>query len=104
MLLGDLGFASHWDGYRQLCAAIPLFAAHPGQFITKELYPAVARQCNSPSGSCVEHSIRKAIHTAWEHGDRSLWRKYFPPGPRGQVPCPSNKAFISRMAELINNS
>lgn len=103
LLLGNLGFAPHWDGYRQLCAAIPLFSANPGQLLTKELYPQTARVCKCGSGKCVEHSIRKAIRTAWEHGDRSTWRKYFTPGPRGQIPCPTNKEFICRMAELLSS-
>jgi len=98
--LNLLGFSPHLDGYRQLCAAIPLFARDPGQFMTKELYPAVAKQCGCKSAECVERSIRKAIRTAWSQGDMALWRKYFPPGPRGRIPCPSNKEFICRLSEL----
>ena len=103
LLLATLGFAPHWDGYRQLCSAIPQFAANPGQLLTKELYPQIAKVCKCGSGKCVEHSIRKAIRTAWEHGDRSVWRKYFTPGPRGQIPCPTNKEFICRLAELLDS-
>ena len=97
-----LGFSVHWDGYRQLCVAIPQYAQDPGQFFTKELYPAVAKQCGSKSAECVEHSIRKSIHSAWAKGDMALWRKYFTPGPRGRIVCPSNKEFICRLSELLN--
>lgn len=101
--LDQLHFGTHWDGYRQLCAAIPMFAKDPSQFITKEIYPAVAKQCGCKSAECVEHSIRKAIHSAWEKGDVAMWRKYFTPGVRGRVSCPSNKEFICRLSELLNS-
>lgn len=96
-----LNIPTHRDGYRQLLAAIPLFAQNPQQFMTKELYPAVARICGCRDGRSVEHSMRKAIQSAWKHRDNAVWRKYFLPGPRGSIPCPSNKAFISRLAELL---
>lgn len=99
-----LNIPSHRDGYRQLLEAIPLFAADPQQFMTKELYPEVAKRCNCRDGRAVEHSIRKVIHAAWLHRDNAVWRKYFLPGPRGSIPCPSNKAFICRLAELIDTS
>ena len=96
-------FSPHWDGYRQLCCAIPLYAQNPGQFMTKELYPAVAKQCDCKSPQCVEHSIRKAIRTAWAKGDLAIWRQYYSPGMRGKVACPSNKEFICRLSELLHS-
>lgn len=97
-----LGIPAHRDGYRQLLAAIPLYAKDPQQFMTKELYPKVARICGSRDGRSVEHSMRKVVHAAWEHRDNAVWRKYFLPGPRGSIPCPSNKEFICRMAEFLD--
>lgn len=97
-----LNFPSHRDGYRQLLVAIPLFAKNPQQFMTKELYPEVAKLCSCRDGRAVEHSIRKAIQSAWTHRDNAVWRKYFSPGPRGSIPCPSNKEFICRLAELLD--
>lgn len=97
-----LNIPSHRDGYRQLLVAVPLFAKNPMQFMTKELYPQVAKICGSRDGRAVEHSIRKVIASAWKCRDNAVWRKYFPPGPRGSIPCPSNKEFISRLAELLN--
>lgn len=93
---------THLDGYRQLCLAIPMFAQNPQQLITKELYPAVARLCGSRDGRAVEHSIRNAIHAAWKQRDNAIWRKYFSLGPRGFIPCPTNKEFICRLAEILN--
>lgn len=100
--LHKLGIPAHRDGYRQLLAAIPLYAKDPLQFMTKELYPQVAKLCGSRDGRSVEHSIRKVIQAAWEHRVNAVWRKYFLPGPRGSIPCPSNKEFICRMAEFLD--
>lgn len=102
--LDVLGLSAHLSGYRQLCVAIPLFAQNPNQFITKELYPAVSKLCGCSNTACVEHSIRKAIRTAWSHGDIAAWRKYFAPGTSGRIRCPSNKEFICRMAEILQDS
>lgn len=97
-----LNFPTHLDGYRQLCIALPLFAKNPHQFLTKELYPTVAKQMGYKDGRSVEHSIRKAIRAAWLHRDNATWRKYFSPGPRGKIPCPTNKAFLCRLAEMLD--
>ncbi len=97
-----LNFPTHLDGYRQLCIALPLFVENPQQRMTKELYPNVAKHCGCQDGRSVEHSIRKAIHAAWLQRDNAIWRKYFPFGPTGKIPCPTNKEFICRLAELLN--
>lgn len=93
-----LGFASYLDGYRQLCEGIPLFQADPQQNMSKELYPAVAQICGCKTEKCVEHSIRKAIERAWKGRTAAAWERLFPNAKR----CPTNKQFIARMAELLN--
>ena len=97
-----LNFPTHLDGYRQLCLALPLFVENPNQFLTKELYPEVAKRYGCKDGRSVEHSIRKAICAAWKQRDNATWRKYFSLGPRGKIPCPSNKVFICRLAEILS--
>ena len=99
--LHALNFLTHLDGYQQLCVGIPLFAQNPGIRLTKELYPTVAEQTGSPDGRTVEHSIRKAIAAAWTRKDPAVWSKFFPKKPDGSIPCPTNKEFISRMAESL---
>lgn len=94
----------HLDGYRQLCLALPIFAQNPQQLLTKELYPAVAQQCNCQDGRSVEHSIRKAIQAAWRKKDNAIWRKYFPINHQGRIACPTNKEFLCRLAEILNAS
>ena len=96
-----LNMPTHLDGYQQLCLALPMFTENPQQLLTKELYPAVAKQWGSKDGRSVEHSIRKAIQAAWHQRDNALWRKYFPCNNQGCIPCPTNKEFICRLAEIL---
>ena len=97
-----LNFLTHLDGYRQLCVAIPMFHNDPNQRLTKELYPAVALNCGSKDGRSVEHSIRKAIQSAWKKRDKTVWAKYFPSAEYAHDTCPTNKAFISKLSELLD--
>lgn len=97
-----LGIPTHLDGYRQLCLALPEYANNPEQRLTKELYPTVAALCHCVDSRSVEHSIRKAIRSAWNHRDNAIWRKYFPMGSGGSIPCPTNKEFICCLAEVLH--
>lgn len=101
MHLHILGFPTHLDGYQQLCIGVPMFTEDPQVRLSKELYPAIARQIGCNDGRSVEHSIRVAIEAAWKQRNRTVWAKYFTPGSGGDIPCPTNKAFICRMAELL---
>ena len=98
--LHTLNFQTHLDGYRQLCLGIPLFVTAPGMRLSKELYPAIAEKFGGDART-VEHSIRKSIESAWRHKDPLVWTKYFPPDEKRHIPCPSNKVFISRLAEML---
>ena len=99
--LHALGFQTHLDGYRQLCIGIPLFAENPNIRLSKELYPVIAQSMGYPDSRTVEHSIRKSIESAWRHRDVAVWAKYFPPRVDGYIPCPTNKEFLSRIAEFL---
>ena len=66
-------------------------------FVTKELYPAVAKTCGG-SVERVEKAIRDMIKDARENGNRALWRLYFPSGK-----CPSNDVFIGKMATYLHS-
>jgi CheY-like chemotaxis protein len=96
-----LGIAQHMDGYAQLQIGIPLFCKDRAQKLGKELYPEIARIGGYGSSISVERSIRAAIKAAWERHDGAIWHRYFHPDASGSVPCPSNKTFISTLAEII---
>ena len=99
-LLVSLGISTKLRGYNYLREAILALAANPMQSITKELYPAIARQfdCNSAQ---VERSIRNAIKSAWSQKDTEARASIFPCDADGTIPRPSNAAFISRLADRL---
>lgn len=97
-----LGVPTKLRGYCYIREAVPLMAKDPMQSITKELYPAVAAR-KAGTASQVERSIRSAINAAWKNRDEQVWQRYFKPGADGQIPRPTNAAFISRLADWISN-
>lgn len=92
-----LGLSPKHRGYHYLREAIVVMARDPGQSVTKELYPEVARLCQSQPHH-VERSIRSALSSAWERRDEAQWEPYFHLNR-----CPSNAVFISRLAEELRN-
>lgn len=102
-VLLHMRFAPKLGGYSYLIDAIPLYAKDPSQAITKELYVTVGQR-HGKAGPLVERAIRNAIDKAWQQGDPAVWRQYFPCGPDGTVPRPSNGSFITRMAQLCAHS
>ncbi len=64
-------------------------------FVTKELYPKVAKICGGTI-SRVEKAIRDAIKDAWENGNKAVWQMYFP-----SENCPSNECFIGTMSVYL---
>lgn len=94
--LRTLGISSGFAGYRCLLAAVSLLREDPNLML-KEVYPQVAKRCDLNDPRCVEHVIRTALHAAWAKRDVKAWNYYFP----GYDRCPSNKAFILRLAEML---
>lgn len=94
--LKKLGIPQKLDGFQLLQIGIPLYAQNPRQLIVKELYPAIGQIAGCRAES-VEHSIRRAITSAWASRDNAIWRIYFPHCKT----CPTNKEFISTLAELL---
>lgn len=101
-LLLELDFATNLDGYQYLQAAIPLFADNPSQRMDKELYSSIASLLGVRGTKNIERSIRAATEDAWRRRDHAVWKKYFPDGTVTKKKGPSNKLFISRMAEEMN--
>ncbi len=101
-LLQMMNLAIHRDGYLYLQVGIPFFAKNPGQRMEKELYESIAKCLNVDSVKSIERSIRSVIEDGWKRRDRAVWDTYFPPGTVTREKGPSNKLFISRMAEEFN--
>jgi len=81
-------------GYQYLISAVRLYARNPMQAITKEIYPAVAKEYGT-TGQCVEKAIRSAIAQAYAERDEAVWRRYFSKDRNGNVIRPTNKAFLA---------
>lgn len=99
-ILLSMGFKSSHHGYQYLREAILIIAKNPDLPLTKELYPNVAGQFQR-GGDNVERSCRTAIEYAIKHGDKQIWRMYFHANASGEIPKPTNGAFITRMAEAL---
>ena len=92
-----LEIAANREGFRHLQVGIALYQQDSQQSVTKELYPAIAKICGNDNGAQVETAIRNVIGEAWERRDRAVWDYYFP----GKEKCPTNKQFISRLAQML---
>ena len=92
-----LGIPVHRKGYRQLALAVAIFATDNTQSLTKEIYPAVAKLTGIVDWRLVERDIRTVIQHAWTNRNSAVWRIYF----RDLKKAPSNKVFISVLAELL---
>ncbi len=97
-LLLMLGVSVKLHGFRYLQEAVYSMVKMPDQSMTKELYPWVAKACDTEP-SHVERSIRGAVLDAWKNRDDRVWRLYFPSNSQGVVPRPTNTVFISRIAD-----
>lgn len=96
-----LGISTKLRGYAYLREAILETMNHPGQTVTKELYPTVGKICDA-SKTQVERSIRSAICKAWEHRDEAVWRSWFQ-SQSGEIPVrPSNAVFITGIANRLS--
>lgn len=95
-LLTAVNISTHMDGCTQLRAAIPIFARDPSKPLNKEIYAEVAKVSGHDNSRQVERSIRNAIDKAWSSPVGAAQSRYFPQGK------PTSKAFISRLAEELN--
>lgn len=100
----DLGMPSNLAGFAQARLGILMLAEHPGQSVTKVLYPAIASQSDQKtSAGSVERNIRTAINAAWCRHDEEIWRKYFPASADGRIPKPTNTQFLTRLADAVSH-
>lgn len=99
-ILLALNVSTHKKGFRYCRQGILMLAEDPGAQVTKEIYPAIAKQFGT-SNTAVEKAIRSAIDSAWENRANDLWRQYFTPASNGQIVKPTNTQFLSRIADTV---
>lgn len=99
-ILLDLGFDIGKGRYRTIHAALLFMCENPDCYMTKIVYPSVAKQLGG-TATQTEKAIRDAISAAWRNGDPLIWNTYFPYGKNGKGTCPSNEQFLARIANLL---
>lgn len=102
-MLMDLNIPVKRRGFVYLELGIRLYMEQPGQGLTKNIYPEVAKE-HYTQPEAVERAIRQVIHESWDKRDDRVWRMYFACGREGMIPRPTNAEFISRLAERYRQS
>ena len=100
--LKALGVPANLNGYVYLRHAVLLAVQQPDMLksLTKVLYPAVAKECNT-TWTRVERSMRHAIEHCFTHGDRLLCEKLFRNGYSAQKGKPTNKQFLATVVDFM---
>ena len=98
-LLSSLNISGN-RALRTMEAALKLYMSNPVQSVTKELYPALAKQLGT-SAQAVEKAIRTAINKAWLNRNEATWRMFFPANQSGRIPKPTNLGFLNTLSAYL---
>lgn len=103
--LHALAVPANIKGYAYLREAISLSlrGSCPARYVTKELYPAVARRFGT-TPQRVERSIRHAIETAWDRGDSEVLSGFLGYTVRADRGKPTNGEFIAFVTDRLRIS
>lgn len=101
-VLRDLGIPANLLGYEYLKSAIRLCLEDRTyiNFITKRLYPEVAKQYDTTPNRA-ERAIRHAIEAAWNRGDPDRLEHYFGWTVSSKRSKPTNGEFIATVVEQL---
>lgn len=70
-VIRSLGAGARYLGFRYFVASVELYRQAPERVsLTKEIYPAVARQFKTSQYN-VERDLRTYCNAVWNHGDRA---------------------------------
>ena len=101
-ILHEIGVPAHIRGYHYMREAIIMAINDIDvlNYITKELYPAIAKKCNT-TPSRVERAIRHAIEVAWSRGQVDAIDALFGYTVSGHKGKPTNSEFIALIADRL---
>lgn len=101
-ILHEIGVPAHIRGYHYMREAIMMAINDIDvlNYITKELYPAIAKKCNT-TPSRVERAIRHAIEVAWNRGRVDAIDSLFGYTVSGHKGKPTNSEFIALIADRL---
>lgn len=98
----ELGVPAHIKGYQYIRTAIMMVIDNMEllNYITKQLYPAIAKQYSTTS-SRVERAIRHSIEVAWNRGNPETMAEIFGYTIHTGKGKPTNSEFIAMVADKI---
>ncbi|MDR1664549.1 MAG: sporulation transcription factor Spo0A [Clostridiales bacterium] len=101
-ILHELGVPAHIRGYHYMREAIIMAVDDIDvlNYITKELYPTIAKKCNTTS-SRVERAIRHAIEVSWSRGKVDVIDSLFGYTINNHKGKPTNSEFIALIADKL---
>jgi two-component system response regulator (stage 0 sporulation protein A) len=101
-ILHEIGVPAHIRGYHYMREAIMMAVEDIDvlNYITKELYPTIAKKCNTTS-SRVERAIRHAIEVAWSRGKVDVIDSLFGYTINNHKGKPTNSEFIALIADRL---
>lgn len=101
-LVRNLGVPAHIKGCRYMKFAILMAMEDSNRvnYITKLLYPEIAKKCNTTTGS-VERAIRHAIDIIWIRGNKELLGEIFGTFAMEGQERPTNSKFIAAVADWM---
>ena len=101
-ILHEIGVPAHIRGYHYMREAIIMAINNMDvlNYITKELYPSIAREMNTTS-SRVERAIRHAIEVAWSRGKIDAIDSLFGYTINNHKGKPTNSEFIALIADKL---
>ena len=101
-ILHKIGVPAHIRGYHYMREAIIMSVNDMDvlNYITKELYPAIAKKCNT-TPSRVERAIRHAIEVAWSRGKIDAIDSLFGYTVNNHKGKPTNSEFIALIADRL---
>ena len=100
-----LGIPAHIKGYQYLREGVKMVMGNHDVInrITKELYPGVARRCQT-TPSKVERAMRHAINVAWSRGRVDSVNRLFGCEIFSEHDRPTNGEFIALIADKLRES
>ena len=101
IILIEMGFSPHHDGFVYLRKCIEMNLEDPRRMVTKDLYPCVAKFFGCYDWRTIEQAIRSTIKCGWDTRNEELWESFFPIGRDGKLKCPSNKEFIAKVTCIL---
>ena len=102
LLVRNLGIPAHIKGCRYIKYGILMAMedANSVNYITKSLYPDIAKKCKTTIGS-VERAILHAIDIVWIRGNKQLLGEIFGTFVIEQQERPTNSEFIAAVADWM---